>query len=319
MEAVFAFRGASAIPDLPFVRETMSAPTPSADPATDPAAVARLAQLRREIDRIDDAIHDLLMQRAEVVARVGREGGKGGVALRPGREAEIIRRLLARHQGGLPARVLPRIWRELFAATTTMQGSYVITVCEPDASSGGASLLPAAREHFGALTPLRVHRTPAQAIGEVSARTAIAAILPMPREDETPREAWWTALMHRDEPRIHVVARLPFWAQRPEGAPQARALVVAAVAPDASSRDRSLVGLELDPATSRTRLTAALVAAGLPSTSILLRRDPVAAQALVEVDGMVAETDPRLAALTDVLRKPVVLGGYAVPVEGDTP
>jgi hypothetical protein len=257
------------------------------------------------------------MRRGEVVGRVGREGGKGGVALRPGREADIIRRLLARHQGELPPRVLPRIWRELFAATTTMQGSYVITVCEADPAAGVPPLLPCAREHFGALTPMRVHRTPAQAIGEVSAGSAIAAVLPMPREDETPREAWWTALMHRDEPRIHVVARLPFWSKRPEGAPQARALVVAAVAPDASSHDRSLIGLELDATTSRTRLTAALSAAGLAATSILLRRDPVAAQALVEVEGMLAESDPRLAALTDVLRRPVILGAYAVPVDGD--
>ncbi len=297
----------------------MSPPGPPTDPSTDPASAGTLARLRAEIDRIDDAMHDLLMQRAEVVKRVGREGGKGGVAIRPGREAEILRRLLARHQGDLPPRVLPRIWRELFAATTTMQGSYVVTVCEPDpsAAAGIPALQPLAREHFGALTPMRVHRTPAQAIGEVSARTAIAAVLPMPREDETPREAWWTALMHRDEPRIHVVARLPFWSKRPEGAPQAHALVVAAVAPDASSHDRSLIGLELNPATSRTRLTAALAAAGLPATSILLRRDPVAAQALVEVEGMLAESDPRLAALTDVLRRPVILGAYAVPVDGD--
>jgi chorismate mutase len=39
-----------------------------------------LAELRAKIDRIDDAIHDLLMQRGEVVARIGREGGKASAA-----------------------------------------------------------------------------------------------------------------------------------------------------------------------------------------------------------------------------------------------
>ncbi len=48
-----------------------------------------------------------------------------------------------------------------------------------------------------------------------------------------------------------------------------------------------------------------------------LRRDPGSdvAYALVDVDGFVSDADPRLAALQSVLRAPVVLGAYAVPVE----
>jgi chorismate mutase/prephenate dehydratase len=297
---------------------------------TDPTRIAEadaaqpptLAQLRVDLDQIDDAIHDLLMRRAEVVEQVGAHGAKGRVAIRPGREASIIRRLLGRHRGGLPPRLLVRLWRELFAATTSMQGSYVITVCEADPAG---TFVQAAREHFGALTPLRRHRTPAQAIGEVSSGAAIAAVLPMPQEEEPNAAAWWTALLHRDEPRIHVVGRLPFWAPRSEGGPQAQALVVAAVAPDASSADpsrtdRSLIGLELSAEASRARLSGALATAGFDAGAIILRRDPGAqeAQALVDVAGLVGEDDPRLAALSDMLRPPVVLGSYAVPVDGDS-
>ncbi|MCC6717914.1 MAG: chorismate mutase [Acetobacteraceae bacterium] len=272
-----------------------------------------MAALRAELDTIDNAIHDLLQQRAAVVEQVATQGGKGGVAIRPGREADIIRRLLARHAGHLPARLIVRWWRELFAATTSMQGSYVVAVCETEP---GSPFVQSAREHFGALTPLRVHPSPSQAIAEVSAGTAISAVLPLPAEGDT--TAWWTALLHRDDPRIHVIARLPFWAPRPEGAPQVQALVVAAVAPDASARDRSLIGLELHEDASRARLTAALTAAGLAPLATILRRDPAATLALVEVEGLVGETDPRLARLDGVARPPVVLGAYAVPVEGDS-
>ena len=301
---------------------------PDSTAPTDPApndVATRLAALRAELDRIDNAMHDLLMQRAGVVEGVAALGARGKVALRPGREADIIRRLLRRHQGRLPRQVLPRMWRELLAGTTGMQSSYVVTVCETDP---GNAFVQCAREHFGALSVLRVHRTPAQAIGEVSNGTAIAAVLPMPSEDETPTQAssqappqvWWTALLHRDEPRIHIVARLPFWAPRPEGAPRVQALVVAAAAPDASEDDRSLLGLEIALETSRARLTTLVAAAGFAPGTIVLRRDPAAgvAQALVDVAGMVADDDKRLAAMTDQLRPPVVLGGYAVPVEGDT-
>ena len=160
------------------------------DPTDDAAAL--LIGLRAEIDRLDDAIHDLLMARAEVVAQVSAQGGKGRVALRPGREAEILRRLLRRHRGHLPRRAVVRVWRELLAATTSMQGPYAITACETEAGNGYAQC---AREHFGALTPLHVHRSPAQAIAEVSAGTATAAVLPLPAEEEA--QPWWTALLHR--------------------------------------------------------------------------------------------------------------------------
>jgi hypothetical protein len=106
--------------------------------------------------------------------------------------------------------------------------------------------------------------------------------------------------------------------------------VVAAIAPDPSGDDRSLIGLEMNADVSRARLGAALATAGFVLGSSLLRRDPGAAvaHALVEVGGLVADDDRRLDALAgilaDMLRRPVVLGAYATPVaahaaNGDTP
>ena len=291
----------------------MSSTAPNApDPKASPAAT--LPGLRVEIDRLDEAIHDLLMARAALAMQERGLAGKVPVALHPGHEADILRRLLHRHHGELPRRAVVRMWRELLAAITSMQGPYAITACEAEPGSGHAQC---AREHFGALTPLRVHRSPAQAIAEVSAGTAMAAVLPLPNEEET--SPWWTSLLHRQNPRIHVVARLPFWGPRPEGAPRVHALVVAAMPPDPSSEDRSLITLELPPEQSRARLAAALAAAGFATSRTLLWRDPrlQVAQALVGVSGFVTDDDPRLAALSDALRPPVVLGAYALPVEGD--
>ncbi len=290
----------------------------STEPIADAPPAPSLTDLRAQLDRVDDAIHDLLMRRAEVVGEVARLVARGKVAFRPGREAEIIRRLLARHTGALPRRVLPRLWRELFAATTAMQGSLVIAVCEPAPAAG---FLACAREHFGALTPLHAHTSPARAIAEVSAGSATAAVLPLPQEEEPAAAAWWTTLLHQDEPRMYVVARLPFWAPRTDGAPQVQALVVAAAAPDPSGRDRTLLGFDLPAEMSRARLSAACAAARLTPAAMILRRDPAAriAQGLIEVDGYVTEDDARLAALAVTTAQPLVLGAYAVPVENDAP
>jgi len=272
-----------------------------------------LPALRAELDRIDDAIHALLMKRAKVVEHVARAGKRG--AFRPGREASIIRRLLHSHSGSLPPQALVRIWRELLAGTTAMQGPFGVAVCEP---GDGAAFTQVAREHFGALTPLHAYGSAAQVLADVSRGAAAVAVLPLPSETDTVRDAWWTGLLQNEQPRMYVVARLPFWAPRSEGAPAAQALVIATTEPDPSDRDRSVLGLELDKDVSRARLTGAFAAAGLTPGNVILRRDPGApvAHALAEVEGFLTDDDPRLARLGAVQRPPMVLGAYAIPEAG---
>ena len=284
--------------------------TPPADPKD-----AELAALRVELDRLDDVLHDTLMARAEVVAQVGAL--KGGVGLlRPGREASILRRLLARHQGRLKPLSIVRIWRELLAGTTSMQGAFAIAVCDAD---GGLAFL--AREHFGALTPHRIHRSAAQALAEVMAGTVSAAVLPFPAEEGEGR-SWWTSLISQDQKRLHIVARLPIWSPRPDGTPRVEALVVAANPPDPSgpgpNADRTCIVLEVDAEQSRARLVAAMGAAGFETDSVLIHRPPGApvAYALADVAGFVTDDDARLAAIGVAQRPPVVLGAYAVPLAG---
>ena len=279
-----------------------------------PAKVPDLASLRAELDRLDDALHDTLMRRAEVVKQVGALRVKGPVPLRPGREAAIIRRLLARHHGGLPAFGIVRIWRELLGTTTAQQHPLVVSVCD---AGDDPAYLALAREHFGALTPMHRRRSPAEAMEEVHAGRATVAVLPMPTESVAASGAWWTALLHPGGPQLHVVARLPFWSPRPEGLPAVQGLVVSAAAPDPSGQDRSLLGLELVDA-DRARLGAALAAAGFGAGPVILHRDATAqaASALAEVEGFAGDDDPRLLALRQAGYLTTVLGAYAVPLGG---
>ncbi len=289
--------------------------SPSQTQPAAPVKVPDLASLRAELDRLDDTLHNTLMRRAEVVKQVAALRVKGPVPLRPGREATIIRRLLARHDGGLPAFGIVRIWRELLGTTTAQQHPLVVSVCE---AGGDSAYLALAREHFGALTPMRPHRSSAEAMDEVRTGRATVAVLPMPAEGEAAPDAWWTALLQPGNPRLHVVARLPFWTPRPEGTPTVQGLAVSAAAPDPSGQDRSLLGLELADADG-TRLGAAMAAAEFHAGPVIVRQsvNGSAACALAEVEGFVGDDDPRLAALRGTGCRPVVLGAYAVPVGGD--
>jgi chorismate mutase len=282
-------------------------------PAPDLPPDADLPQLRGEIDRIDDALHDLLMRRAAVVRRLTESRAKGtGAALRPGREALILRRLLGRHQGDLPRSGVVRIWRAIINAHTAMQGPFAVAVFNTAPGSGYVAL---AREHFGAVTPVRSMNSPAQVLGAVSEADAAVGVLPMPGEDAD--AAWWTALLARDAPRLWAVARLPFWAPRVEGAPRIEGLVVGAIPPEATGADRSLIAFEVEGEVARTRISAALTGVGLPPSAMLVcRRQGLPSAVLVEIDGFVPETDARLAPLAQAgAETPVLAGAYAIPID----
>ena len=285
----------------------MTAHADTATPAPPPGPPeAALLNLRSEIDRLDDQIHDLVMRRAEVVSALATSRVKGGASpLRPGREAMILRRLLARHRGALPAGAIIRLWREIFGASSGMQGGFAVAIHARDPDQ-----VRLARDHFGGAIPLRSLPTAARALAAVATGEAQVAVLPLPEDGEQPDQAWWTGL---DAPRLQVVARLPFWAVGTDSLPEA--LAVAPGAPDPSGADRSLLRIEWAEDHGRAAMLTALAAAGIGTLGLLTRRDGGMVRALAEVDGVLAEGDPRLAALP--FDRALPLGFYAVPERGD--
>lgn len=268
-----------------------------------------LDDLRREIDKIDDSLHDLIMRRAELVAAIGAAKA-GGSSFRPGREAAILRRLLKRHRGQFPREVLVRLWREIISAFLRMQGAFSVAVV-----SDGTDLLPLAREEYGSSTPIASFHTAGQALGALREGHASLAVLPLPQEVE--ERPWWPMLFSADGARPFIAARLPFAAS---GQPAVEALVVARIEQTETGDDRSFLGFETADAVSRTGLKEAFAKADLAVHFAASWRD-ADGQAwlhLVEIDGYVAPDDRRLARVASSVgagaRDVRQLGGYAVPV-----
>lgn len=79
-------------------------------------------EIRKKIDGLDDRIHDLLMERADMVLRVGEEKRKNNAQIiQPDREDTVVRRILARHKGVLPPESVERIWREIMREMSQLQ------------------------------------------------------------------------------------------------------------------------------------------------------------------------------------------------------
>ena len=281
-----------------------------------------LQDLRHEIDRIDDALHDLLIRRAEVsraIAKVkqpsAQEGNEALVpALRPAREAAILRRLLARHRGDLPPRVLARIWREIISASLRVQSRFQLHVY---AGENQTAFVDLAHAHFGSLTPIRSHTRPSLVVHACAEEPNSLGIVPLP-EIEEPGPAWWAQLAPAGEKGPRVVAKLPFVV---DGEDVPSAYAIGTVEQEPTGEDTTLLLLEIAPGVSRATLQSFLKGAGLEARLIAAGRlleKKVPDEILLEVKGFVGRDDPRLASLADAAGEAIArvapIGGFANPV-----
>src|SRR3982074_957917 len=87
-----------------------------------------LAGLRKDIDRIDEAMHRLLLERGEIIDRLisVKKTQETGSAFRPAREADMMRRLVERHHGILPLDTVEGIWRVIISTFTYVQAPYSV-------------------------------------------------------------------------------------------------------------------------------------------------------------------------------------------------
>jgi chorismate mutase len=280
-----------------------------------PAESQSLDDLRREIDEIDDGLHDLLIRRTEIARTIGALKGDSAVYIRPDREARILRRLIARHRGAFPGAVLVRIWREIICALTALQGPLSVAA---SVSRDGPDLREIAREHFGALTPIAASESAMGVLRAVSDGQATVGVLPLPRSDE--ENPWWRFLAREGDQVPLIVARLPF-AEIARGRGEVvEALAVALAVPEESGKDCSYLILETSEQLSRDRVRAIFAAAGLGVRDVQSWGDaPDRRLHLVEVEGFVTPSDARITGLRltsdDNARAQIwMIGGYAVPL-----
>ncbi|MHA1190224.1 MAG: chorismate mutase [Alphaproteobacteria bacterium] len=172
-------------------------------------AGSSLTDIRKRIDKIDETMHRLLMERsAEIEALVrAKNTAQTGAAFRPGREAAIMRVLALHHQNRCPFLLVEHMWRDIIATFTAMQASYRVVTSAGDTPLEQAAIRDLARFYFGFSVPVDACARAGDAIeacrtgheGEAACLAVIALTSP---------GAWWAELGGEEAPA--VVSRLPF-------------------------------------------------------------------------------------------------------------
>ena len=283
------------------------------------AAAPPLEDLRADVDRIDQALLELLIERSEIVRQIGAvkaDRAHQRLAVRPAREAEILRRLAALADGRFPRAVLVRMWRELLAATTRLQTPLSVAVFTT--RQQGFHTWDLARDHFGSVTPMVRVDSASQALRSVGDGSATLAVVPLPN-DEDP---WWLALVSDHHDRMRVFARLPFVANG-GGEGDASALALGRLVPEPSGDDLALLAIEAESGVSRGRLRDLLQGVGLEPVWLAAWRcpDPPQTVHLVEIGSFVQEGDDRVAEVLSAARGEVLrivpVGSYPRPLPPD--
>ena len=164
-----------------------------------------LADLRREIDRIDEAMHALLIERGEIIDRLiaVKKTEESGSAFRPAREADMMRRLVQRHHGSLPLDTAESIWRVIISTFTYVQAPFSV---HADLSAGDALMRDSARFHFGFTVPFVPHMGSASVVQAVTASKGDLGLVPA--FATAGAGPWWTALEFDAAPKIILQSSL---------------------------------------------------------------------------------------------------------------
>ena len=296
---------------------------PASDPHSRDAGASgpnlKLTQLREEIDAVDVALHELLLRRASIVAEI-RQAKSGGPALRPGREAQILRRLAKRHaphaQGGIGLASILRIWREMIDSLTMFQSAFSMgLVASSDGPAQSYSLRDVVRDHYGSFTPLSLYATAEQVLAAVQDGTVTLGVVPYPDTGES----WWMTMPSHYR-QLRIVARLPFFVPENHSVKTAdTGFVITAFSGEPSGLDRSLIvinGLAPeqgdDPAARLAKAwpEAVVVAANKKNNSLL-----------IDTPGFIEHPEAvstKALRILEVAPNTVhILGNYAVPLYDD--
>lgn len=259
------------------------------------------------------------MKRAELVVTIGEEKRRNKVQIiQPDREAVMIRRLLARHEGPLPKEAVVRIWRELVGAVSLLQTGLKVVVTVPDDNTG-LIFWDMAKDYFSSVLPMHKASNPLAALSQVREQEATFAVLPWPEDEQT--NPWWGYLLEETgDEGMRIMARLPLGDRaQNEPNPEYRALVVARLKYETSGQDRSFLALDLEENISRARVVDKAKGQGLTALSLHTcpGMRPGRKLHLLEIDGYFSPEEDIYQKLLRFYDDPdargVCLGGYPVP------
>lgn len=161
-----------------------------------------LQAVRQRIDAVDAELLRLIDERAGLARAVAEAkaatGQADAFALRPDRESQVLRGLLAKPREAATPGLIIRIWRELMADSLYRQGDFSLTCWT---GKDAARTVELARLRFGVAPPMTLAAKPEDVLAAARLKGGVGVLA------LTADNAWWGRMLA--EPRVKVFAALP--------------------------------------------------------------------------------------------------------------
>jgi chorismate mutase len=270
-----------------------------------------LDKIRARIDTLDNTVHDLLLERADLVMQISEEKKRNNIQIvQPAREARMIRRLIARHRQPLPEETIVRIWRELVGSISLLQTGLSVSVFQSDKHREASNhYWDMARDYFGSVLPMQRSSSITDMLNDINDGKVNFAVLPFPEEGEdTP---WWPFLLGFLD--LNIIQMLPYGSKQHFSFEKFPALVVAKSGFDSSDDDHSMILIETKTDISRARIVESFQSIGLVPISVFGHKNYF----LIEVKNYIEVNDDRLNKIKQYLDANIVvksIGGFPTPL-----
>lgn len=166
--------------------------------------MGKIDVLRKEIDKIDDKVLELLSKRGNIAQKIGEEKLKAKLHNfhSPSRELKIFQRLSRRNQGPYPDSAIQGIFREIFSATLLLEKPLRVGFLGPEATFTHL----AAQKKFGKFAQFAPYRSIADIFSEVEKGNVDYGVVPM--ENSVEGVVGYTLDLLVDSP-LNIIAEIP--------------------------------------------------------------------------------------------------------------
>ena len=166
--------------------------------------MSQIDKLRKQIDKIDFQILDLLKRRSKIAEKIGKEK-KSSNLFRPERQANILRNILKKNGNNLNPLYILSFWRSIFLSQIDVQGGIKLLLSNNIANS----YIKTIYDYFSHDIEIITINNTSKALEKVYNGKNILTILPYPSYNKGAQ--WWT---NKRLEKLYGIAALPFFLRK---------------------------------------------------------------------------------------------------------
>ena len=166
--------------------------------------MSHIDKLRKQIDKIDFQILDLLKKRSKIAENIGKEK-KSNNLFRPERQASILKNILKKNDNSLNPLYILSFWRSIFLSQIDVQGGIKLILSNNIANS----YIKTVYDYFSHDIKIITMNNTSKALEKVYNGKNILTILPYPSNNKGAK--WWTNIQLE---KLYAIAALPFFLKK---------------------------------------------------------------------------------------------------------